>query len=259
MFPPTGTTVIKATLAVNLILLSFAFFHIFSSSQGLFQIQQSFFPKKLSSPYEFIDPALAYAILTKLDIPVAYNNNWNPQTAPKVSQTPFFGLTSDYKYCKKHRGYYVNNLEYIFSQINFMTGRLGMVRNQVLKNIGNDIMPKTSHAVKRIAPNSPQVVDLKPEVNLIVSWEQIHLRRQVQTQFGCLAQMVDHIPGLGRIKTKDRLSQGLYEYGTSYKSRPQCFDADKFFPKTYALRKIDQCKESFEIFNGEKYQQMKKN
>ena len=261
MFPLTQTTVIKAVLAVNLILISFSLYHIFSNSRALIQIQHNFSAKSssVSSPYAFSDPALAYEILTKLDIPIPYNNGWNAKEAAKKYQTPFFGLTSDYKYCEKHRAYYVHNPEYLFSQINFMTGWLNIVRNQVLKAIGNDVMPKTSSAIKKIAPDSPQAVDLKPEVNLIVSWEQMHFRRQVQTQFGCLAQMADHIPGLARIKTKDRLSESLYEYEASYKTRPQCFDSSKFFPKTYVLTKPEQCKEFFEIFNGEKYQEMKKN
>ena len=259
MFSPTETTLIKGVLAVNLFLISFALCNLLSDSPALIQLRQSFLPKNPSSPYYLTNPVLASEILTKLDVPVLYNNGWNAKEAAKKYQTPFFGLTSDYKYCEKHRAYYVNNSEYIFSQINFMTGRLDIIRNQVLKTIGNDIMPKTSSAIKKIAPDSPQAVDLKPEINLIVSWEQMHSRRQVQTQFGCLAQMVDHIPGLARIKTKDRLSESLYEYEANYKTRPQCFDADKFYPKTYALTKPDQCKEFFEILNGKKYQEMKKN
>ena len=138
-----------------------------------------------------------------------------------------------------------------------MASWLNIIRFDVLRVIGNDVMPMTSSFVSEISPTSHEAVDIRPEVNLIVTWHFMHSRRQVQTQFGCLTQMADHIPGLENINTKNGLAESLYKYEASYKTRSQCFDSRKFFPKTYSLTKVDQCNEFFEIFNGEEYQRLK--
>ena len=251
MLSLTPTTLIRFTLTLNLLLISLSVYNAFLSSRVLLQQDPPF------KPHNFTDPALAYEILTHLDIPKPYDNGWNPSQAANKYQAPFMGLTSDYKYCEKHRAYYVNNPEHLFSEINFMTGWLNIVRFDFLGAIGNDVMPMTSSYVSGIPPTSHQAVDIRPEVSLIVTWSFMHYRRQVQTQYGCLAQMADHIPGLENIKTKDGLAESLSKYEGNYKTRLQCFDSSRFFPKTYSLTKPEQCKEFFEIFNGEKYQRLK--
>ena len=244
---------IKFALVINLLLLCLLIYNNTPWSSRVLQQRH-----EESLPFNnFTDPALAYEILTQLDIPKPYDNGWDPLKAAKKYQAAFLGLTSDYKYCEKHRTHYVNNPEYIFSEINFMTSWLNMIRLDVLRVIGNDIMPMTSSYAPPVPPTSPMAIDISPEVNLIVTWSQMYSRRQIQTQYGCLAQMTDHVPGLESIKAKGNLTESLYKYEENYKTRPQCFDSSKFFPKTYSLTKPEQCKEFFEIFNGEEYQNLK--
>jgi len=248
--PISSSNLIKAFLTINLVLLSLSIFNASFSHRTL--IQTNF--TTTTSQYHFADPELAYKILTQLDTVQPWDNNgWNKTYATRQYRSAFFGLTNDYKYCEKHRAYFTNNPGYVFSQVNFMSSFDGLVRKQ-LQAIGNDIMPNTTLGVK---PKSPRAVDIKPEVNLIVTWGEMNNHRQPQTQYSCLGQMSNHIPGLKSIKTKDNLAENIYQYAANYQktNRTQCFQ--KLFPKTFSLVKEDQCKQFFEEFNSQEYQRKK--
>jgi len=187
-----------------------------------------------------------------------FDNTLNSTEAHKRYQRPFYGLTSDYNYCEKHRAFFANNPEYVFTQKNFVTSYSGpIIRKTVLGGLGNDIHPEISDKAKNVAPTDEAAIQMRSDTSLIVTIGEMFYYRQINTQFSCLGQMSDHIPGHDSLYRKDYATRNILNYVKGYESRPQCLDAGRFFPKTFALRNPQQCKEFFKIFNSEEYEKLK--
>lgn len=206
----------------------------------------------------FLDPTQAYHILSKLDIYEGFGNYTPADRRPWSEDfNPYhLGLTQDDKYCEKHRAHFVNNPEDIFQQMKFMTDLYphDLMRQSVISVIGSDIMSIGPHIHKELKKS--QIFDLRPDINIYYC-NVLYLARKIGSQFSCTTQMSNHIPGHHYVYRKDLTSEALVEYGKSYESKPDCFNYDNFFPRTWVLYKEDQCKEFFNEFNSLKYQQLK--
>jgi hypothetical protein len=75
--------------------------------------------------------------------------------------------------------------------------------------------------------------------------------------FGCLTQGYNHIPGHASMSRKDMAAGLVTIYAKKYLEKPQCFNFDKFFPKTWLLHLENQCQEFFEQFNSKSYDEQK--
>jgi len=75
---------------------------------------------------------------------------------------------------------------------------------------------------------------------------------------GCLSQILHYIPGHDVLVFKDRIPKAGVAYGKKFEGKPQCFNPNKTFPKSWALFEKDECETFFKIFNSEEYQQLKK-
>jgi len=215
-------------------------------------------PSHSQSSVQFEDPRLAYEILTQLDVQEPWNNGWTEAKQQQRYQTKHLGLKSDFNYCEKHRLYYVDHPSYPYNEINFMTSykNASIVRKSILQIIGNEVMPDT-HEIVNFAPDSPEAIDMSPNVNLLVTYFELYFYRQTHTQHSCLAQMANHLPGHETLYRKDTFLESLASYHDQLKSQPECLDPNSFFPKTYSLTDQNQCRAFFKAFNSPEYQALK--
>src|SRR5690606_30689082 len=134
---------------------------------------------------------------------------------------------------------------------NFITnyGPSTLVRSLVLSKIGNDLQPQVgAHMSKRIQ-NSP-LYTLRPNATVFFTLGGIHQEKSIGKNFACTTQVYNQIPGHSSINRKDNIAKAVVAYGEKYADRPQCFNNDKFFPKTWVLQNETQCRDFFNRFNS---------
>ena len=209
--------------------------------------------------FEFDDPQAAYLILEKLDLlePLDYSPSKMEKFIEKTKK-PFYGWIPDDDYCKKHREYFVSNPNFIFNEMNFLTSYKpeSNLREIVIPELGRDMRPEFSHMLsprKQILP----LYEMTPDANMFFIFPQTYQDREIGRHFACTTQEFNHIPGHDSLYKKSYVSQNLVEYGENYESRPQCFDFNNLFLKTYVLKYEDQCNNFFKRFNSRKYQELK--
>jgi len=208
--------------------------------------------------YRFDDPATAFQILEKLDI-----FEQVPVTEKQLSTTfakPYMGLMADNDYCSKHRAFMVNHPEVIFTQKNIITSLIhnSLLRARIIGQMGaTDIQPKIGSGMSRDFLGRA-LFDLRVDVNNFFTFFGMYGSRALGTQYSCLSQSSNAIPGHDRLYRKDYISEGVVSYIENYKTRPHCFNYDKFFPETYILYHEKACKDFFKMFKSQDYQKLKK-
>lgn len=203
-----------------------------------------------SSKLRFDNPAAAYELLTKLDVFSVVEGLEGANYQADIA-----GMKSNSNYCHEHRSYFVSHPETIFKdRYNFVTNFVPnhQLRRTVLPAIGNDKSAIFSDKTKKDYTNG-QALD----TNIFFHFNLMFYPRKVGEQFSCLTQASNHIPGHNKLYRKDLSSQALVEYAAGYRTRPDCFGYNKYFPKTWVLRDKKQCEDFFREFNSPLYQQMK--
>ncbi len=122
---------------------------------------------------------------------------------------------------------------------------------------GRDVMP----FVHSKMPEDFQdlfMYDLRDDLQMFFTSSSLCEYRIVGKQFSCLTQESNHIPGHDHLYMKDYVGRALAEYGKKYESKPQCFNDKKFFPKTWLMLDENHCRDFFETFNSEEYEELKK-
>jgi len=210
---------------------------------------------------KFLNPELAYEILTLLDVFEIYEDPIKSEADKQTKyDKPYLGLRTTENYCEKHRAYFVYYPEETFKSRNVMSNflALSIFRQSMIKNMGGkDVMPHIHSAMPAEYINKP-MYDLREDINMFFTTNSMYHQRQVGKHFSCLTQSSNHIPGHDHLYRKDSTGRALVEYGKKYQDRPQCFNENKFFPKTWILLEEDQCREFFSIFMSPEYQRLKK-
>lgn len=205
--------------------------------------------------YKFSNPALAYKILTQLDTlpPLGATNRYNTNDPISI---PRLNLKTDDRYCDKHRQYIVSFPEAIFQDLNVIMDRAPgtLMRNKVVPQVGNDIQ---SYIGLHMPKNETRIYDIKPQVNLFLTRKDMYKEKRIGQHFSCLTQISSHIPSQHALSQKDRVAEEVQDYAKQYADRPDCFNFDKFFPKTYLLYRQEDCIDFFKAFNSQQYQTLK--
>ena len=209
--------------------------------------------------YKFVDPNLAYKVLTQLDVfkPVDAKYFIGRGARPAYHLT-FLGMTNEDNYCEKNRAYVSENAESLFVEKNFMLEWTldSMIRSKVTPPIGNDVMPKV-HPWMTPEQKSTPTYDVKPSVTSYFSSNSIYDYKQVGQHFSCLAQESNQIPGAQIIARKDFVAEAAKKYVDSFEGRSQCLSNDKYFPKTWLLYEKADCEAFFQQINTVEYQKLK--
>ena len=213
-----------------------------------------------TSPYKFLDPTLAFDILTQLDIfePVDPSYLGIGSKSFELFNRPFLGLKNDDEYCIKQRAYFTQHPEMVFDNMSFVMehGPSTLLRNKAASAVGIDIMPKVGKHLPSFIENS-RAFDISPAANLFFSVGSLFRYKHVGKHFSCLAQEFNHIPGHYTLNRKDTTAEGAIAYSKQFEDRPQCFDFNQYFPKTWLLYDEPSCKAFFEEFNSPEYLRLK--
>lgn len=204
--------------------------------------------------YKFVNPSLAYKVLTKLDrfVPVP-NKYLAMKTAPY--KTPYLGLMNDPEYCQKNRALFVENPDVVFQNKNVFLQTRAETLTKGVKEIGADIMPNVgSHLSK--AKKSKFQYPLRLDVNAFFTSNAMHTNMHLGEHFGCLTQQVNHIPGHSNLKRKDLVAVAANTYAMNFQDRSECFGFDQYFPKTWLLHEKESCQNFFAQLNTSEHQQL---
>ena len=207
--------------------------------------------------YKFDNPVVAYNLLETLDV---FSDAADGSIRGSHYNYSAGGFKVNLDYCKEHRHFFVNHPDDVFNEkTKFMTNYWNnhKLRQQVIPQVGIDLHPEVS-----IESHSKLYkffrIDMKPDVNIFFTHNLWYYYRQVGKQFSCLTQASNHIIGHDKMYRKDFVGQALVDYAKGYTSRPECFNFEKYFPKTWVLVDADQCRNFFAEFNSEHYQNLKK-
>jgi len=204
--------------------------------------------------YEFDNSETAYLILQKLNYAVPFD--W--ENAENTHQKYFSGLKPNHNYCQDQMRFFANNSRTFFEKMNFVTDYpiQSVMRRNVLPKLGTDMYLEFGNHMKDSTYRSFKF-DLDVEAMYFYN-SFMYLYRNVGTQFSCLSQMSNHIPGHDSLYRKDFAAESVVKYAENYKAKPQCFSFDKFFPETWVLYNKEQCRDFFAHFNSKQYQELKK-
>ena len=165
-------TVCLFFLVVNLISLSIVTHNYFTVGNSM-RMAQSTEVTNLSDK-EFINADVANEVLKLLDIYESdeyKNEEWSPEVAKVKFARPYMGVTDDWRYCEKHREWFVHNPSVVFQDKNMMTNyRIrAVLRTDVLVNIGGkDVMPYIHSRMPEELQNV-KIFDLEPDINHFLS------------------------------------------------------------------------------------------
>lgn len=206
------------------------------------------------SPYRFDNPFMAYYLLQKLDIFSKINDKALIGAQYNAVES---GFKINNQYCDDHRAYFVSHPEFVFEEQNYIVNHIPdhHLRTDVIPALGKDLHPEINLANRKILTQFKS--DMKLNANVFFTWNFFFEKRQIGKQFACLSQEANHIPGHDKMYRKDKVGQALVDYAKKYKSKPNCFSFQKYFPKTWILQDKEQCEDFFAEFNSGAYQQMK--
>ena len=94
---------------------------------------------------------------------------------------------------------------------------------------------------------------MHPKLNTVYTNGALQPYLPITRSVACLTQSYNHVPGISSLNRKDRVANNSILYAQKYKDRPQCFNGDKFFPKTWLLEDPEQCKLWFDYLNTPEY------
>lgn len=206
------------------------------------------------SDYKFRNPDLAYDVLSQLEvIPELGNFKSTP-----IPSKPFTNLKVDDNYCEKRRAYFVLYPEEIFEKMAFMSDihPLTLSRKKMLTPLGVDVHP---HIGAHMAESDKTMYNIDISVTNFYSRMVFFGSHKIGRHFSCLSQVSNHVPGnLYMLGRKFAVTEAAKKYAQVYKEKPECFNLDKFMPKTYLLYQKDDCERFFKVINSPLYQAQKK-
>ena len=249
-------------VGVNLLALTFTGYNWNHSNLQAHTRMMTVVDNEPEIPHDrFINPEIAYEILSLLDVFSVYEDPNRSEADNEVKYgKPYLGLRTDDNYCDKHRAHFVYYPETAYKSKNIMSNfkAMAIFRLQMIRKMGGvDVMPHIHSGMPDELQNQG-LYDLREDVNMFFTATSMYTHRQIGKHFSCLTQASNHIPGHNSLYRKDQAGRSVVEYSKKYVDRPQCFNEHKFFPKTWILNEVDQCKAFFEIFNSKQYQKLKK-
>ena len=208
------------------------------------------------SPYSFDDPMTAYFLLSQLDRFEVLEEQF---LMNHYYDSVYGAFKVNEDYCNDHRAHFVLHPELVFNEkkvvSNYWTSH--RIRTEVFPEIGaQDLYPQV-HPKMNFARNNNSI-ELTVDANMFFFFNLFFQFRVVGHHYSCLSQASNHIPGNQKISRKDSVGDALASYSKQYQDRPQCFNNDKFFPKTWVLTDEEQCRDFFQEFNSPRYEQLKK-
>jgi len=168
-----------------------------------------------------------------------------------------YGVINDPDYCEIVDAYNLAHPENMFEKMNFFTdyAKNGLVRIDVIRDIGVDTMPQVSRYMDKEKFNSARY-HLDPTItNFFTKRVDLHIYHMLGKHFNCATQMYNHIPGHGVLKRKDLIVDSVDNYAAKYEEQGlnHCFNKHTFFPFSYRLYIEEECLAFFDEITSQKY------
>ena len=209
--------------------------------------------------YQFDLPNVAYHLMKELDVYQPPEANYSMYNVLLEENTDpyYYGLKQNDEYCQRHRRVFAKYADTFFKVKKFLTDyqHQFLVRKVVIPSIGFDMQPEFSINYLNQTKNQ-FLYDIRPDINLFFA-RNLHSKQKVGKHFSCISQASNHIPGHFSLYRKDFLAESIIQYSQNYQTRPQCFNHEKFFPKTWILYRENSCRDFFENLNSPEYKILK--
>ena len=228
-----------------LLLLSIAFTLTVSGLRVSKQKYYTLVDDRADSQLTFENPRLALQILDILD----------PTPVLMEMSNHSIGVINEDDYCMKVHEEMAQNPQFIFSNSYFLTDydNSTFVANEMIPLFGSAVSPAIDVSPGDNKTNLP----LSPLITNTFTQTSLEFNLQLNVNFGCITQNVNHIPGTYMLTRKDAIAIAGEEYYEKYSAKPHCFDRNKFFPKTWLLDDDESCREWFDYLNSDKYSKEK--
>lgn len=170
-----------------------------------------------------------------------------PEYYPTMLNKTKFNVIFDPNYCTKTDLYNLAHPENMFTKMSFYTDHLtrSLYTKEVMKPLGEVYKIFVTKKTKEELP-------IEGTTYQLASFS-FHKYYRIGENFLCPTQMYNHIPGHEYLAFKDKVADQVIEYAKRYEDKPQCFNLDMFFPRTYRLANKEECTTFFNIINSEEY------
>ena len=245
------------TLANVLVFLNASAILVFLISSGVFKSPEEAYLQESIESHKFHSKEVAFEVLNQLDAYVEVPEKH--YSYPTAFGEMYLEIKQDPEYCEKVRKLVVEEPEIYFNQLNFFTDEPAttFMRSTLIPRVGKVLNPMTSQAKKtKGRPKGPFFMD--PDVTITYMVREMHYQYRLGKEIGCLFQEYNIIPGIETLYRKDTIASAATNYTYKYADRPQCFDGNKFFPRTLALDNATECREWFNYINTKEYEEEKR-
>jgi tubulin polyglutamylase TTLL1 len=203
----------------------------------------------VKSPYTFDNPSTAAEIFRLLEdqepIPEEYFNLMPPDH--NHYGEAHLGLIRDQGYCQRVRKLICEKPWQVFGQNNIFTdlSHHSKIRKELIPSVGTDCMNiSTTEDSTEFLRSRTQYLR-RGITNFFTYNRELFSFQEIGTEFSCINQASNHIPGMGVLYRND-LFPGLWDkYRWSYSDRKECYDFDKFYPKIWNLDIKEECEDFF--------------
>ena len=241
------------TLANVLVFLNASAILVFLISIGVFKSPEEAYLQEYIESRQFNTKEVALEVLNQLDSYVEVPQQY--YSSPLKYGQMRMRLTPDPVYCEKVHKLVVEEPEIYYNQMNFMTKDLAhlFMRRVIIPLAGRDFTDL------RIPLENSTGSYMDPRITIYYLSFEMHLFHRLGKEMGCLFQEYSQVLGILILNKKDLVASAATNYTYKYRDRPQCFDGNKFFPRTLALDNATQCREWFNYINTKEYAAEKQN
>ena len=215
----------------------------------------------IPTPKEFKDQVLAYQILTEFDRykPTVFKDPEEQATIKKRYGTTTTAILAEPDYCERVRANFVRDPQYVMNNMSFVTDHAlsSFLRKTIFPPIGLDPQPEL-HRTKTAKEMNTPTIPFRTDLSIFYGDFILYQHMDIGKHFSCLTQASNFIPGHSSLYRKDYVARSFNEYSKKYEDRPECFNADSFFPRSWLMTNKDECVDFFKQFNSPKYEELKK-
>jgi len=213
------------------------------------------------TPKEFKDQVLAYQILTEFDRyrPTVFKDPNEQATIKKRHGKTTTAILAEPDYCERVRANFVRDPQYMMNNMSFVTDHAlsSDLRKDIFPAIGLDPQ-RELHRTKTDKEMTTPTIPFRTDLSIFYGDFVLYQYMDIGKHFSCLTQASNFIPGHSSLYRKDYVARSFNEYVKEYEDRPECFNADSFFPRSWLMTNKEECVEFFKIFNSPKYEELKK-
>ena len=249
-------------IATAFIVLDWVAILVFFVSSGMLKGQEEAYLQETIESKTFTNPSLALKVVRLLapyiEVPLKHYNSYNiiGTDYGKI----YLGIKIDPDYCDKVLQNFVEEPSIYFNELNFLTDDLpdALMRSKLIPTVGRDLNPNTTYAVIPKKNSSTPRWFLDPKITMYYINRELHYHHRYGKEIACLYQEFSYIPGIATLFRKDYVASSATNYTYKYADKPQCFDGNKFFPRTLALDNKTECEKWFNYINSDAYKEEKR-